>query len=521
MFRESAEIDGKDYWYEYDGRGSVIGVANANGKERENYKYDPYGNVTTSGILNVANPYQYNGEYTDDATDYQYLRARYYRSETGSFITADTYAGNITNPLSLNRYTYTHNNPIMGKDPSGFFFKEIGNWLGDRGNDIKNGLQTVGNWFSDRGNDLKNGTRATINWLDNLSQSIKNWRNSKIESAKNVYNISANWLNSKVIEINNGINSYKIKIKQGMTKAAIYSMIKSCEGLDSIKKDTINTWNSIFNPPKDAPLGTTNDIDNIITSEQVPKDNIDKRKSINIVEWHPLEGFTQTMMGGNYDPNSIDISTKTIYSEGAYYVKANNGKTIKQGKIYNQLSSGEGGSNFASTVDGINFVLTWMSNSQQITQLQAIKTKDGKLSLEYGSPIEMKYSGRKLDLSEAVVDKYYNIDPMIIFTASKKEDEIIRDAFNLSGDGKYSMQLNMGKVFIGDLGYRLSYEDGIMYQIPIIHEDTTMNVYYTENGKTSFAFDAADILRKTKIQMNEEETSRIINQLVKEGYLYN
>ena len=119
VFRESAEIDGKDYFYEYDGRGSVIGIANSTGMERETYKYDPYGNTTTSG-LKIANPYQYNAEYTD-ATGYQYLRARYYRAETGSFITADTYAGNITNPLSLNRYAYAHNNPIMGKDPSGHF----------------------------------------------------------------------------------------------------------------------------------------------------------------------------------------------------------------------------------------------------------------------------------------------------------------------------------------------------------------------------------------------------------------
>ena len=118
VFREGAEIDGKDYFYEYDGRGSVVGLTNTTGWERETYRYDPYGNTTTSG-LKIANPFQYNAEYTDDATDYQYLRARYYRAETGSFITADTYAGNITNPLSLNRYIYTHNNPINGKDPSG------------------------------------------------------------------------------------------------------------------------------------------------------------------------------------------------------------------------------------------------------------------------------------------------------------------------------------------------------------------------------------------------------------------
>ena len=119
-FRESAEIDGEDYFYEYDGKGSVIAVSNDSGREITTYSYDAFGSTTTSGVA-IANRFKYNGEYTDDATNLQYLRARYYRAETGSFITADTYAGNITSPLSLNRYTYVHNNPVMGKDPSGHF----------------------------------------------------------------------------------------------------------------------------------------------------------------------------------------------------------------------------------------------------------------------------------------------------------------------------------------------------------------------------------------------------------------
>ena len=138
VFREGAEIDGKDYFYEYDGRGSVVGVADTSGLKRETYRYDPYGNTTTAG-LNIANPFQYNAEYTDDVTGYQYLRARYYRAQTGSFITADTYAGNITNPLSLNRYTYTHNNPINGKDPSG----NLAIW-----DNIKKGASSIANWVN-------------------------------------------------------------------------------------------------------------------------------------------------------------------------------------------------------------------------------------------------------------------------------------------------------------------------------------------------------------------------------------
>ncbi|WP_155997772.1 RHS repeat-associated core domain-containing protein, partial [Streptococcus ruminantium] len=40
-----------------------------------------------------------------------YLRARYYNSQTGTFLTADSYQGSRTDPLSHNLYTYVQNNP--------------------------------------------------------------------------------------------------------------------------------------------------------------------------------------------------------------------------------------------------------------------------------------------------------------------------------------------------------------------------------------------------------------------------
>lgn len=120
VFRESAEIDGNQYFYQYDGRGSVTAITSSTGRILNTYSYDAYGNASTLGAC-IDNPYLYNAEYVDYATNLQYLRARYYRAETGAFITADTYIGELTNPLSMNRYTYVHNNPLNGKDPSGHF----------------------------------------------------------------------------------------------------------------------------------------------------------------------------------------------------------------------------------------------------------------------------------------------------------------------------------------------------------------------------------------------------------------
>ena len=52
------------------------------------------------------------------------MRSRYYDPSTGRFTQRDKYLGNYTDPLSLNRYTYGHNNPIKYIDPSGYVVTE-------------------------------------------------------------------------------------------------------------------------------------------------------------------------------------------------------------------------------------------------------------------------------------------------------------------------------------------------------------------------------------------------------------
>ena len=114
------------FTYLYDGRGSVSNLTSQSGASVLSYVYDAYGmstaynstdgNNPTSG---TGNPYSYNGEYTDPDTGFQYLRSRYYNSQTGSFLTEDSYSGSILEPLSQNRYIYTGNNPVNLADPGG------------------------------------------------------------------------------------------------------------------------------------------------------------------------------------------------------------------------------------------------------------------------------------------------------------------------------------------------------------------------------------------------------------------
>ena len=76
----------------------------------------------------TAQPFSYNGETRDD-TGLDYLRARYYDSQGGAFLTEDSYPGEVTDPLSQNRYSYVQNNPVNYTDPSGHRMV----WMGGEG----------------------------------------------------------------------------------------------------------------------------------------------------------------------------------------------------------------------------------------------------------------------------------------------------------------------------------------------------------------------------------------------------
>jgi RHS repeat-associated protein len=55
----------------------------------------------------------------DNETGLDYMHARYFASAQGRFSSADSVAGSIGNPQSLNRYAYVNNNPLNFTDPTG------------------------------------------------------------------------------------------------------------------------------------------------------------------------------------------------------------------------------------------------------------------------------------------------------------------------------------------------------------------------------------------------------------------
>ena len=219
----------------------------------------------------------------------------------------------------------------------------------------------------------------------------------------------------------------------------------------------------------------------ITVAHEIADENIQSDRRLTMVEWKPLEGLSETMM-------EQDDSFEAMVE------------------------------NVPVLLDTAKFVLSWLNNSQEVTQLRVITGKDKTVAIKYGTSIELDLSGKKMSLSSLLVKRLYSYSPSIVFTSEKKADEYIRNWFGLSGTGKYSMELDFGRVYVGDYGYYLIIEDGEVYQVPIIHPDTTMKVYYTKDKETQYVFDAAEVLRNTRLKLSDDKAEKVLKQLRDNGY---
>ncbi|ELS31336.1 MULTISPECIES: RHS repeat-associated core domain-containing protein, partial [Pseudanabaena] len=107
-------------FYIYDGLGSTRALTNAAGTVTDSYNYDAYGTLLNS-TGSSENSYRFAGEQFDKNLNQYYLRDRYYNQGVGRFTRSDSYQGNISNPLSLNKYLYANGNPVGFIDPTGKF----------------------------------------------------------------------------------------------------------------------------------------------------------------------------------------------------------------------------------------------------------------------------------------------------------------------------------------------------------------------------------------------------------------
>ncbi len=122
---------GQTEYFLYDGHGSTRQLVNhpvppAQPTVIDSFSYDSYG-VMLGNTVNPADTASnttrllYCGEQYDKSLNQYYLRARYYNQANGRFTQMDSFEGSPSDPQSLHKYTYCHNDPINFVDPSGHF----------------------------------------------------------------------------------------------------------------------------------------------------------------------------------------------------------------------------------------------------------------------------------------------------------------------------------------------------------------------------------------------------------------
>ncbi len=118
----------KDYYYQKNLQGDIIGIYNAAGELVVTYEYDAWGNLTnmedSSGNgLGEINPFRYRSYYYDEDTGWYYLQSRYYDAEVGRFLNADDvhYLGDAN--IECNLLIYCRNNPVNFSDFNGYLTK--------------------------------------------------------------------------------------------------------------------------------------------------------------------------------------------------------------------------------------------------------------------------------------------------------------------------------------------------------------------------------------------------------------
>ncbi|HEV2225634.1 MAG TPA: RHS repeat-associated core domain-containing protein, partial [Nitrososphaerales archaeon] len=104
------------YYLHQDALGSTRLVATSTVTIKFSSNYVPYGN---NYAVSGKEVFMYTGKPQDSATGLYYFGARYYDPTTGRFVTQDSYAGHMNDPMSLNRYIYARDNPERYVDPTG------------------------------------------------------------------------------------------------------------------------------------------------------------------------------------------------------------------------------------------------------------------------------------------------------------------------------------------------------------------------------------------------------------------
>lgn len=129
---------GETRYYHGDFRGSTVAMTDESGVVTHSYLYDAFGTVLDEEMED-DNIFQFVGMHgvQKDIPDLYFMRARYYNSEQGRFISED--------PVwSANLYSYSNNNPTNNFDTDGRSYNPIENFKYNYKTFIKPSLEFLG-----------------------------------------------------------------------------------------------------------------------------------------------------------------------------------------------------------------------------------------------------------------------------------------------------------------------------------------------------------------------------------------
>src|SRR5215831_19950938 len=144
-------------------------LTDASGTLIQALDYYPYGSTRISQTTGGFNEQkQYVGQYTDPETSLSYLQQRYYDSSKGEFLSEDpVFLGdprqqNLSDPQSLNSYSYANDNPITKSDPTG---RCVGPLVAVC---IAGGVGAIGGVAFQAYSDYQSGDFSNRSWQQNL-----------------------------------------------------------------------------------------------------------------------------------------------------------------------------------------------------------------------------------------------------------------------------------------------------------------------------------------------------------------
>jgi RHS repeat-associated protein len=109
---------GDRYWYQTDGLDSIEALTDESGNLISPFLYDEYGNqLAGNADLQL---FTYTAQDFDPETGLIHFYARYYDTQTGTWLSQDVHRGSELSPLTLHRYEYVAQNPISDFDQLGF-----------------------------------------------------------------------------------------------------------------------------------------------------------------------------------------------------------------------------------------------------------------------------------------------------------------------------------------------------------------------------------------------------------------